>query len=334
MAELVPPPSIVACLESQTRFLLTTHRRPDADAIGSCLALCLALQRMGKQAEVILQEPVPESCRFLPASDGVRPTSGFLPSDQVVGVVLDCGGPPRTAIREEDYARTNPRIVIDHHATNEAASSLHWVVPEAAATGALIYSLLKRLNTEIDTAIATNLYAAIATDTGWFRFANTTPESLDVCATLVRCGADFRSVSKRLFEERSFAATKLMGRALGSLRLDCKGRLVWAILTRQDFADCSADDEETEGIVNHVKGVHGTEVAVLFREASDGTTRVSLRSEGNVDVGKVAQHFGGGGHAPASGCTLSQPLRPSTGQVIAVLRDELDRVFPSGRPSA
>ena len=323
MSESVPA-AIVECLQSQTRFILTTHQHPDADAIGSCLALALALQQLRKEAQVVLAEPVPVSCRFLPGANAVLPTSRFSSDQQVAAVVLDCGGPPRTAIQEQDYTRTEPRIVIDHHLTNELASPLHWVDPEAAATGVLVYRLLSRLGVKIERDIATNLYAAITTDTGWFRFSNTTPESLAVCATLVQAGADFRAVSKHLFEERTFAATKLMGRALGSLQADSSGSIVWATLTRQDYVDCGASDEETEGIVNHLKAVRGAEVAILFRETAEGKTRVSLRSEGNVDVSKIAQQFAGGGHAPAAGCSIPRPLDGSVPLVLAAVRAALD----------
>ncbi|MBI3920032.1 MAG: hypothetical protein HY318_01340, partial [Armatimonadetes bacterium] len=162
------------------------------------------------------------------------------------------------------------------------------------------------------------------TDTGWFRFSNTTSEALRACATLVESGADVREVAKHLFEERSYAATKLMGRALGSLEVACEGRLVWANLTREDFGDCQATDEETEGIVNHLKGVRGSEVAVLFREDAQGKVRVSLRSESQVDVSKISHLFGGGGHAAAAGCTLALSLPESQETILGAVRERIE----------
>lgn len=323
MSILAPPPPILELLRSQPRFVITTHQRPDADAIGSALALHLALTQMGKASQPVHLEAVPELCRFLPETSSFQPAMSHAGNAPPVVIVLDCDGPPRAAISETDFQRCTPKVVIDHHATTARTSSLDWVVPDASATGELVFELITCLGIEITPDIATNLYAAITTDTGWFRFSNTTPHAMTVCAQLVASRADIRAVSKHLFEERSFSSAKLLGRALGSLETDCDGLLAWATLTRQDFQECKATDDETEGIVNHVKGVRGSEVAIVFREDSQGKVRVSLRSESRVDVSRIAQQYGGGGHAPAAGCTFSLSLPESQQQILAVVRSEL-----------
>lgn len=312
---------IVNVLCEKRAFLITTHINPDGDAIGSVLALRAALVQMGRECEVVNSDGVPDLCSFLPSHECVvtQPDQ----SHRDVALILDCSGPDRIAAPPESLAACDLRIIIDHHQSSQPHADLNWIDPTASATGELIYELIKRLPVEIDETIATALYTALATDTGGFRFTNTTPRVLRAAAELVERGADPHKITYHLFEERSAKASIILGIALSRLQQDCGGRLTWSALDRATFEALNADDDDIENVVNFIRNVRGTEIGILFREGGDGRVRVSFRSNPHYDVSKIAEEFGGGGHRAAAGCRLRTTLDDAVQRVLRRVREVL-----------
>lgn len=320
MSDTVVQKIVNVLCEKQT-FLITTHINPDGDAIGSVLALRAALVKMGKECEVVNTDGVPDLCAFVPTCEFIVTQPDRSPAD--VALILDCSGKDRIAAPSEVLAACDQRIIIDHHQSSQPNADLNWIDPTASATGELIYELIKRLPVEIDETIATSLYTAIATDTGGFRFTNTTPRVLRTAAELVERGADPHKITYHLFEERSARASIILGIALSRLQQDCGGRLTWSVLDRATFDALNADDDDIENVVNFVRNVRGTEMGILFREGDDGRVRISFRSNSRYDVSKIAEEFGGGGHRAAAGCRMRATLDDAVERVLHRVREVL-----------
>jgi phosphoesterase RecJ-like protein len=288
------------------RFLIACHENPEGDAIGSELALALALRRMGKTATVLNSDPVPANLRFLPGADTIRFEDDG--ADYPVAVVVDCGSPERTGRVGAILSRCPLLVNIDHHRTNGAHGDYRLIDPDAAATGLLIHRILVAMGQPVGLDVALNIYVSVLTDTGSFHYSSANPEAFHVAGEMVALGIDPWQVSEQLFESQEPNRVKLLGRVLDSLELSPSGKFASITTTRRDLADFSASRDFLEGFINYPRSIAGVEVAVSFREEDDGNWRVSFRSKGRVDVAEVSSRFGGGGHRNASGCTVHGPL--------------------------
>jgi len=311
--------AICRLFRDKERFLVACHENPEGDAIGSELALALSLRKMGKTATVLNADPVPENLAFLPGAQSVRLEGDGGEYD--AAVVLDCGSVERTGRIRGELERCPVLVNIDHHRSNGACGDLALVDPEAAATGTLVYRVLSAMGAPIDREVAVNIYTAILTDTGSFRYGNASPEAFFVAGEMVRRGTDPREVAERLYETQSERRLRLLGRVLSTLEIVAGGRVAAITTRQQDLAACGATKDHLEGFINYPRSVAGVEVAVAFREESDGVFRVSLRSRGRVDVGAVAARFGGGGHRNAAGCSVPGSLAEVKARVFAVLEE-------------
>ena len=309
-----------AALRSANRIVLAAHVNPDGDALGSALALTLALRRMGKTAVPLSHDGVPEIYRWMPGQEWVLPETAERGFD--LGILCDTGTLDRVGRARPALESAALTLCIDHHAAEGSFGRLRLVNPKSASTGEIVYSLLRTLGASIDRQIADCLMTAIVTDTGGFRFLNTTPATFRIAGELARYGASPAAVSELVFESRSFASIQLLGRALASLHLEADGRIAWAEVRAADFAELHASDEDTEGIVTHVRAIRGVKVGVLFREIPGKKIRVSLRAREGCDVNAVAAKFGGGGHKLAAGCSLDPPLDRAR----RLLLDEVERI--------
>jgi bifunctional oligoribonuclease and PAP phosphatase NrnA len=303
------------------RFLITCHENPEGDAIGSELALALALRRMGKVATVLNADPVPANLRFLPGADTIIFEDDG--TDYPVSVVVDCGSPERTGRVGSVLSRSPLLVNIDHHKTNGAHGDFRLIDPTAAATGLLIHRLLAAMGQPIGLDVALNIYVSVLTDTGSFHYSSANPEAFHVAGEMVALGIDPWKVSEHLFESQEADRVRLLGRVLGSLELSPSGRFASITTTRQDLADFSATRDFLEGFINYPRSIAGVEVAVSFREEGDGSWRVSFRSKGRVDVAEVSSRFGGGGHRNASGCTVHGTLPEVKAKIFAALESAL-----------
>jgi phosphoesterase RecJ-like protein len=304
---------ILATIRSRDGFAITSHVRPDGDALGSELALMLALEALGKKAVVINKDPVPQRYRTLPKSDCIR-VSDRVEAGRGAVFVLECGSAERTGMRglEGQFV-----INIDHHHSTKAFASLNWIDSSACAVGEMVYRLIRALEVEITPAIATNIYTAVVTDTGSFQFASTTADTFRMAAALADAGANIAGIARNVFYSNPITKVNSMMVMLNQMKLDCDGKLVWTAITRADMAKHNCVEDDVEGLVNFPLTISGVDVAIFFRELENGTYRVSLRSKNSIDVSEIAAEFGGGGHRNASGCTLDGPLEAARHRLLA-----------------
>jgi phosphoesterase RecJ-like protein len=313
-------------LRGADKLLLTTHENPDGDALGSLRAMHSILEQIGKNAVMYMSPdefPLPWEYRDM-TFDGLV---GAPPDDveERTVVFLDCGNIDRMPV--DFLKRTENHIVnIDHHHDNTRFGSVNLVVPDASCTAEIVWGLGKELGAEITQEIAEALYVALVTDTGRFQYENTTPAAHRMAAELIEIGVDPHRVYRRLFEDLPFRRLQLLQRALASIERPDDGVLTVGHLTRQDFYDTGALETDSEGIVDHMRSVEGTAVAVLVRELlaedREGSSKVSLRATNpRVDVSKIARSMGGGGHPQAAGFSTELPY----GQLVERLREEVSR---------
>lgn len=309
--------AICRILREKDRFLVACHENPEGDAIGSELALALALRKMGKTATVLNADPVPGNLLFLPGADTVVFEEDGSKYD--VAVVLDCGSPERTG-RVAPELRKCPLLVnIDHHRTNGDRGELSLVDPDAAATGVLIHRVLSAMGYDICLDVATNIYVAVLTDTGSFHYSSSSPEAFEVAGEMVRRGVDPWAVAERVYETQSAHRLRLLGRVLDSLEVSAGGKVASITTMRETLREFAAGKDALEGFINYPRSIVGVEVAVSFREEEGDVFRVSFRSKGRVDVSAVAARFGGGGHRNAAGCTVPGALPDVKRKVLEAL---------------
>jgi bifunctional oligoribonuclease and PAP phosphatase NrnA len=301
-------------MEQRDRFVLTSHARPDGDAIGSALACCQVLRAMGKQADVVLHDGVPRIYRGLPFADQVL-QANRVAGDYEAAIILECDSIYRTRLEglEDRFL-----ISIDHHISGRPFAHVNWIDPHAVATGEMVFRLAREAGTPFSPEIATCLYTALMTDTGSFMFQGTNEHTFALARELVLAGADPSHCARSIYFAHSVAKMRLLGEALRNLNTE--GHVGWTWVTQNQMESCGAKEEDCEGLVNYVLSIGEVEVAALFRELPDGRYRVSLRSKGKLDVARVAERFGGGGHECASGCSLDGPLASAVRQVLEMLR--------------
>jgi phosphoesterase RecJ-like protein len=309
--------AICRVLREKDRFLIACHENPEGDAIGSELALALALRKMGKTATVLNADPVPSNLLFLPGAGTVvfaEDGSGYD-----VAVVVDCGATERTGHVAQELRKCPLLVNIDHHRTNGDLGELSLVDPDAAATGLLIHRVLSAMGYEIGLDVATNIYVAILTDTGSFHYGSSSPEAFEVAGEMVRRGVDPWAVAEQVYETQSALRLRLLGRVLDSLEVSADGRVAFITTMRSDLREFSAGKDALEGFINYPRSIVGVEVAVSLREEEGDVFRVSFRSKGRVDVSAVAARFGGGGHRNAAGCSVPGPLADVRKRVLEAL---------------
>jgi phosphoesterase RecJ-like protein len=306
--------AVIDAIRECRTFLISAHRSPDGDALGSQLALTLALEKMGKTVVAHNLDPVPETYRFLPHADRIKsgkPVSGSFDAH----IVVD-SDPPRSGLFEGTYP-AQVLINIDHHVTNPREWKLTWLDPSSAACGEMIYRLVRGLGVEIDRDIALCLYASIFTDTGSFRYSNTSSASMRIAAEMLDLGADPWLVTENVYESFAYRRLKLLGDALSGLGRSADGRVAWVVITDEMYRKYGASAEDTDNFVNFVRSIKGVEVAILFRQTKAAQYKLSLRSKGRVDLTGLATSFGGGGHRNAAGGVLDGSLDEVRAKAVA-----------------
>jgi len=301
-------------IEQRDRFVLTSHARPDGDAVGSALACCQILRAMGKQADVMLHDGVPRIYRTLPFADQVL-QADRVNGDYQAAIILECDSIHRTRL---EGLENRFLISIDHHISGRPFADVNWIDPAAVATGEMVFRLAREAGAPFSPEIATCLYTALMTDTGSFMFEGTNEHTFALARELVLAGADPSHCARNIYFAHSVAKMRLLGEALRHLKTE--GHLGWTWITQEQMRRCGALEEDCEGLVNYVLSIGEVEVAAFFREQPDGRVRASLRSKGKVDVAWVAEHFGGGGHQCAGGCSLDGPLALAVLKVLEILR--------------
>jgi bifunctional oligoribonuclease and PAP phosphatase NrnA len=322
---MTPEASIAALLEafrSTPRFILTSHARPDGDAIGSVLALAEILDQLGCHTDIVLADTIPFIYRTLPNIARIHHAPSALdivPDPGVPAILLECDGIERTGLFGlEDRCLIN----IDHHASGRPFAYLNWIDEHACAVAAMVYRIAIAAKVDITPSMATCLYTAILSDTGSFTYASTNAETFALAHHLTARGANPSQIARDVYFSNPASKIRLLGTALSNLRTD--GPLAWTWVTNQDMDTAGAEAEDCEGVVNYLISIDGVESAVFLRELPSASQfRLSIRSKGKIDVAQVAQSFGGGGHRSASGCTLDGPLGVATDRILAQLRTGL-----------
>jgi phosphoesterase RecJ-like protein len=306
--------AVADAIRSHDRFLLVTHENPDGDALGSILALKLALDQLGKDSVMYLyaDAPLPVEYSFMPLAELRR----RLPDDwrERVLITVDCANETRIGPEPEPLEGAPLVVDIDHHHDNSRFGQINLIVPNASSTGEVLRDVFAELGVELTPEIAEALYIALVTDTGRFQYSNTTAKALRLAAELVEAGADVHRIFRRVYETVQFAKLKLLARALERAQIYDGGRLVVSYLLRSDFTDIGAAEAYSEGIIDSLRAVEGADMAALIREPRDGPARrVSLRSSNDeLDVSAIARKSGGGGHRQAAGFSSDDSIEEIT----------------------
>lgn len=307
---------VAELLEKSNRVIISGHMLPDGDSLGSSLALGLALEMAGKEVVVASPDPPPDVYRFMPGIERVVLEPGQGPFDTFVAV--DCSAPDRLGRFKSLMESAGVVINIDHHTGTVPFGTCDYVDPGAAATGEILVDLLELMKVPISLEIATCLYVALVTDTGSFKYEQTTAGTHRRVARLLEQGAPAARLNTYLYDEKPLAAVRILQVALESLQISDCGRVAWIIIERNVLDKLGASDQHTEGLINYAREIQGVEVALLFREISRGEFKVSFRSKGEVNVNELARKFGGGGHPRAAGCVMEGSLAGMVSLVVGM----------------
>jgi phosphoesterase RecJ-like protein len=320
-------------LSACKRVLVTTHVRPDGDAIGTTAALVLAMKKVGIDAEVLLLSHLPTKYSFVFKENGIVHSdveNGWpehFPFERFDALlVADTGTWSQLPGLKERIANWNvPKLVLDHHLTQENWADLKLVITEAAAAGEIAAELIEQWEIEIDSAIATALYVAIASDTGWFQFSNTRPFTHRLAATLIEKGVDTDRIYQMLYQNERAERVALQTRAMQTMELQANGRLAIMKIGKEDFKATNARVPDTENLINVPLQIRTVQVVALITDPPEGgPIRVSLRSKGQLDCSKFAEQFGGGGHARAAGMKLEGTVQQTHDRILAALLSKLE----------
>jgi bifunctional oligoribonuclease and PAP phosphatase NrnA len=318
---------VVCAVASRPRWVVTSHARPDGDAVGSVLGCAQILRAMGKHADAYLSDGVPFLYRGLPGAAALR--TGPVEAAHYDGVlILECDSFQRTQLQGIEGLFS---VNIDHHETPAEYADVNYVVSSASSAAELVHRFAQAAAVPITAAIATCLYTAMLTDTGSFCFSSTSAQTFAFAREMVLAGADPAAIAQQVYFSNPASKMRLLGRALSNLH--CEGPISWMYVSQADMAASGATGEDCEGLVNWALSIHGIEATAFFREIADGSYRVSLRSKGCIDVARIAQTFGGGGHVCASGHAIAAPLEAARDRVLEALRRalELSAPQPDGR---
>ena len=311
---------VVELIESKRRFAITSHVRPDGDSLGSSLGLYWLLRALDKEPEVIMRDPVPLAYQKLPGAELVRVTPRVdSPYDAVF--VIECSDVDRPGLIDLEKQFV---VNIDHHSTTALFGTINWIDSTASAVGEMIYNLCKAIGVRVTREIAECVYTALVTDTGSFHYSNTTERTFKVASELVRAGVKPAKVSQAVFGSYPWSKVELLGEVLASARRDASGRVAWLRQTIEMQERAGASDEDGDGFVNYPLSCGEVEAVAFLKESAPGVYRVSLRSKCDVNVARIAEKFGGGGHRNAAGCLLRGSWEEAEETIVQLLVDEVE----------
>ncbi|VAX34121.1 FIG146085: 3'-to-5' oligoribonuclease A, Bacillus type [hydrothermal vent metagenome] len=316
------PEEIVELIRGEQYFTIASHINPEGDALGASLALALALKLLHKDVKVFNSDGVPYIYNFLPSSELVETVMDRERLKRSILLVLDCNDLERVGLKDVECKKI---VVIDHHRTVTDFGHIRWIEPESPAAGLMIYNLVRELEVEINTEMAVNLYAAIAVDTGTFRYENTTPEALRAAAGLVEAGVNPGEVSRWLYESWSVNKFMLFVSMLNTVEIVHTGNINSAIatITLEMFRETGADAPDTENFINFPRMIESVDISAMFREVESGCWKAGLRSKGNCDVSLIASCFGGGGHKNAAGYRICGDIEDIKRRLLEAIQDSV-----------
>jgi len=313
-----------AYIRERDDFLVVSHVQPDGDAISSTVAVGWLLDKLGKTFAMYNEGPVPKRLGYLWNSDAIATAADGDVSRRYRNVIaVDCADFARCGSAKERFAADAELLNIDHHPTNDAYGRTNLIVSDAASTTEIVFRLIERMGFPLDPAVATALYTGLLTDTGGFRYSNTSPEVMSMAASLLEAGAEGPRLAEELLERMTMSQMKIMQRALARLTFSEDQRIGWLWVTGEDLSATGASNEDLEGLVNYPRNVEGVEVGLLFKQLAADSVKISLRSAGRVDVAAIAQQFGGGGHVRAAGCRIDAELPAAIERMVGSVRQAL-----------
>ena len=301
--DTVPAPlrEIVDAIRARQRFVISSHSRPDGDAIGSAMAMAFALRAIGKDAHVVNADPAPDPLMAFPGVTDIE-IANQVSGDYDAAIIMECGDLARTGVAGFDRYFV---INIDHHPGNTNYGAINWFDASAAACGEMVFDLVHALGAPFTLAVATHIYLAILTDTGSFHYSAISPKTFDICSAMLKAGVDPVGTARNVYDSSNMGRLKLFGAVLGGMQIDPSGRIAVVYLD-QEIADAAGGTyDDTDGLINLPLTVKEIQAVVFFKRMSGNQYRVSMRSKGEIDIGVVAKEFGGGGHKNAAGCTAT-----------------------------
>lgn len=314
----------VELVRSYSRFLLTTHIRPDCDALGSQLAMTAILEHLGKEVLPVGAQSTPGNLRFIDC-EGKLKTLDEVDGEQLaaceVVMVLDTTAWAQLGAMADVLRQSKAvKVVLDHHVSGDDLGAELFKDTSAEATGRLVAEAAEHLGVGLTPDIATAVFAAVATDTGWYRFSSTSAETYRLAARLVDAGAVPDAIYRQLYENETLGRLRLIGRTLARAETEQDGRLIYTWIERKDFDQVGAVASDSEDVINMTLAVGGVEVAVILVEQRSGGFKISFRSRSDLDCSRVAETFGGGGHMKAAGAFINEPLRTALAKVLDAVR--------------
>ena len=315
-----PVSAICDVIRSRQRFVITSHARPDGDAIGSQVAMALALRQLGKDVHMVAADAAPPQFQTFPAVGDIK-VSTTVQGQFDAAIVMECGDLSRTGVEGLDKYFV---INIDHHPGNKSYGAINWFNPGAAACGEMVFDLITALGVTLTPEIATHIYITILTDTGGFHFSHITPHTFDICRQCTEAGAEPEAIARAVYDSSTMSRLRLIGAVLHNLEFEDGGRAAVAALTLKLLRETGATHEDSDGLINMPLTVKEVQAVAFFKEVTPDNFRISLRSKGTVDVNRVANVFGGGGHKNAAGCTLIGPYAEVRAKLVAELKKALN----------
>ncbi|WP_238192056.1 bifunctional oligoribonuclease/PAP phosphatase NrnA [Paenibacillus sp. L3-i20] len=311
-------------MKNNASFLVVSHVQPDGDAISSTVVVSWLLERLGKKSVLVNESELPSRLSYLNHFDRIISFKSGRPELTFDAVIaIDCADFRRIGEVADIFPNDCKLLNIDHHPTNNGFGTVNVIRPDAAATVEILYDLIERAGLEPDLNCANAIYTGLLTDTGGFRYSNTSPRVMQIASNLLAIGVSGNKLADILLEKMTLAKLKLLQMALSRLTFSENLEIGWLYIGKDDIKDCDAVPDDLEGIVNYALNVDGVEVGILFKEANDGAIKASLRSAGKADVAAIAQSFGGGGHVRAAGCRLEGPLPEAIKVLVEAVRKAL-----------
>jgi bifunctional oligoribonuclease and PAP phosphatase NrnA len=311
---------IIKNINKGKSFLITSHVKLDGDALGSELALFSMLKSLKKKTVVYNQDVTPQHYRFLPGAQEIVNELDDV-SRYDTAFILDCSELERIGDKVTEFTKIKTLINIDHHVSNNGFSALKIWDGQASSTGELLFRLFKKMDCKMTKDICTNLYAAILTDTGGFRYSSTSKDTLRIAGKLVENGADPQWISENIYESESPAKLKLLAKALNTLSLDLKNKIGSLVVTQSMLKDADASYEHTEGFVDIPRSTKGISISILYTQLANDYFKLSLRSKGKADVEKIAKKFGGGGHVNAAACQIKGNIETIRQEILKAVKE-------------
>lgn len=315
-----PPADLLDAIRGGSRFLISSHQRPDGDAIGSAVGMALALRALGKEATVVMDAVPPVFLQPFPDVDRIRVATTVAETVDA-SLIMECSSLDRTGVAGLDRS---PVVNIDHHPGNTIYGRINWIDEGAAACGEMVFGLIDALGVPLTPAIATHLYLAILTDTGSFRFSHLTPLTYELAGRAVAAGADPSAIARTHYDSNSLARVRIFGAVLNGMTVHAGGKVAVLSITRAEAASFGGTYDDTEGLINFPLTVKDIQAVAFLKEADDGSWRVSLRSKGSIDTGAIARTFGGGGHRNAAGCSIQGSLEAARERFAQLLTEAVE----------